>query len=93
MIWLRQMFTISQKEDHLWEVLRWQDGDVYLVCWLSDFTSARFARPSVAHCEIGTVNSIGRFEITSASFRRDTKHTRFFTVPGHVDGAGGLAMV
>ena len=91
-IWLRQMFTISQKEDHLWEVLRSHEGDAYLACWLPDFNNARFARPNAAHCEIGIVNSIGRFEITSVSFRRDTKHTRFFTAPVHAGGAGGLAM-
>jgi hypothetical protein len=86
------MFTITQKEDHLWEVLRSQEGDVSLACWLPDFTNARFARPSVAHGEVGIVNSIGRFEVTSALFRRDAKHTRFFTAPVHTDGAGGLAM-
>jgi hypothetical protein len=86
------MFTLSQKEDHLWEVLRSQEGDVYLAYWLPDFTNTRFVRPSVAHGEVGIVNSIDRFEVTSASFRRDTKHTRFFTAPVHTDGAGGLSM-
>ena len=86
------MFTLSQKEDHLCAVLRSQEGDVYLACWLPDLINARFVRPSVAHRETGTVNSIGRFETTSASFLRHTKHTWFFTTPIHADGAGGLAM-
>jgi hypothetical protein len=91
-ICLRQMFTILQKEGHLCAMLRSQEGDVYLACRVPDFTNAWFERPNVAHCEVGTVNSIGSVEITSASFRRDAKHTWPFTAPVHADGAGGLAM-
>ena len=92
MIWLRQMLTIPQKEDHLCAVLRWQEGDVLLAYWLPDFNHARFVPPRVAHHETGTVHSVGKFEITSAAFLRHTEHTWFFTAPVHTDGAGGLAM-
>jgi hypothetical protein len=51
-----------------------------------------FARPNVAHNDMGVVNSIGRFQIATASFRRDTKYSRSFTAPVHADGAGGLGM-
>jgi hypothetical protein len=42
---------------------------VSLACRLSDFTKPWFARPNVAHYELGVVNSIGRFQIATASFR------------------------
>ena len=86
------MFTISQKEDLLLAVFRLQNGGVYRTCWVSDFTNFRFARPNVAHCERAMVNSVGRFQIATASFSRDTKHTRSFTAPVHADGAGGSGM-
>jgi hypothetical protein len=88
-IWLRQMFTILQKEDRLLAVLRLQNGGVYLTCWVSDFTNARFARPDVANCERAPDNSVGRFQIAAASFSRNTKYTRSFTAPVLADGAGG----
>jgi len=88
-IWLRQMFTISQKEDRLLALLRSPNGGVYLTCWVPNFTNARFARPNVAHCERAMVNSVGRFHIATASFSRYTKYTRSFTAPVHADGAGG----
>lgn len=83
------MFTISQKEDRLLAVLRSLNGDVYLTRWVSNFTNARFARPNVAHCERAMVNSVGRFQIATASFSWDTKYTLSFTAPVHADGAGG----
>ena len=89
MIWLRQMFTTSQKVDRLLAVLRSLNGGVYLTCRVANFTNARFARPNVAHCERAMVNSVGRFQIATASFSRDTKYTRSFTAPVHADGTGG----
>lgn len=54
-IWLRQMFTISPTEDHLCAVLRSQERDVHLGCWLPGLTNAHITRPGAAHCEVGTV--------------------------------------
>ena len=86
------MFTISQKEDRLLAVLRSLNGGVYLTCRVSNFNNARFLRPNVAHCERAMVNSLGRFQIATASFSRDTKYTQSFTAPVHADGAGGSGM-
>jgi hypothetical protein len=83
------MFTTSQKEDSLLAVLRSLNGGVYLTCRASNFANARFTRPNVAHCEGAMVNSVGRFQIATASFSRDTKYTRSFIAPVHADGAGG----
>jgi hypothetical protein len=86
------MFTTSQKEDRLLAVLRSLNGDVYFTCQVSNFTNARLSRPNVAHCERAMVNIVGRFQIATASFSRDTKYTRSFTAPVHADGAGGSGM-
>jgi hypothetical protein len=71
-IWLPEMSTTSQKEDRLLAVLRSLNGGLYLTCRVSNFTNGRFARPNVAHCERAIVNSIGRFQIATISFSRDT---------------------
>ena len=55
---LRQVFLILQTEDLLCAVLRLLEGLVHLACWLHDSTNAQFARPTVAHCEAGAVNSV-----------------------------------
>jgi len=74
-------------------VLRSQERDVHLGCWLPDLTTAHLDRPSAAHCEVGTVNGFGKFEFTSAWFLRDIKHDRCSVVPVHADGAGGWCYV
>jgi len=86
------MFTTPQKEDRLLAVLRSLNGGVYLTCRVSNFTNARFARPIVGHCERAMVNSVGTFQIATASFSLDTKYTRSFAAPVHADGAGGSGM-
>src|SRR3954453_7389631 len=91
-IWLRQMSTISQTEDHLCAVLRSQERDVHLGCWLPDLNIAHLARPSAAHGEVGAVNGFGKFEYTSAWFLRAIKHNRCSMVPVHAGGAGGWVM-
>ena len=65
---------------------------MHLTNWLSDFTNALFVRPRVAQGEGGAVHRIGLFEITNASFRRDSQHTRSFIAPIPADGAGGSAL-
>jgi hypothetical protein len=67
-------------------------GGAPITGWLSDFTNALVRTTHVAHNEMGVVNSIGRFQIATASFRWDTKYSRSFTAPVHADGAGGLGM-
>jgi hypothetical protein len=74
-IGLRFLFTLSQKEDAVCTVLRWQEGDVLFPDWLSDFTDAPFVRPCVAQGAGVAVPNSGLFEITSASFRWDIQHT------------------
>ena len=88
-IWLRQMFTISQTEIHLGAMPRLLERDVHLGCWLPDLTNAHLAPPSAANCKVGTVNGFGNFEFTSASFRRGIKHNGCSIVPVPADGAGG----
>jgi hypothetical protein len=83
------MFTTSQKEDRLLVVLRSLNGGVYLTCRASNFPNARFARPNVANCDRAMFNSVGRFQIATASFSRNTKYTRSFTSPVHAGGVGG----
>ena len=91
-IGLRLMFILSQKEDPVSTVLRWQEGDVPFAGWLFDFTDASFVRPRVAQGEGGAVPSSGPFEITSASFRWGIQPTRSFIVPVPAHGVGGSAV-
>jgi hypothetical protein len=91
-IWLRQMFTISQTEIHLCAVPRSLERGVHLGCWLPDLTNAHFARLDEANCKVGTVRGFGNFEFTSASFRRDIDHDERSIIPVLVNGAGGWAM-
>ena len=86
------MSPLSQKEDLLCVILRSQEGAVPLPGWLSDFSNAPFARPRVAQGEEDAVPRISQFEITNASFRRDSNHTRSFIAPVPADGAGGSAL-
>jgi hypothetical protein len=91
-IWLRQMFTISQTEIYLCAVPRSPERDVHLGCWPPDLTNAHFAPPGEANCKVGTVKGFGNFEFTSASFRRDINRDERSIIPVPVDGAGGWAM-
>ena len=67
-----------------------KDCDTQRVYRLSVLTNGQLIQPNVAHSEAGQVNSGDRLFLVIDSVRPDTKHSRGFTVPALVDGAGGL---
>ena len=68
-----------------------QDRDTRCVCRLSDLTNAPLIRPKVAYTEVGKVNAYKLCLVIDLA-RSDTNHSRCFTIPVPVDGAGGSAM-
>ena len=68
-----------------------QDRDARCVCRLSDLTNAPFIRPNVAYTEVARVNAY-KLHLVIDSARSDTNHSRRFTIPAPVDGAGGSAI-
>ena len=68
-----------------------QDRDARCVCRLSDLTNAPLIRPKVAYTGVGKVNA-SKLCLVIDSARSDTNHSRRFTIPVPVDGAGGSAM-
>ena len=68
-----------------------QDRDARCVCRLSDLTNAPLIWPNVAYTEVGKVNAYKLYLVIDSA-RSDTNHSRRFTIPVPVDGAGGSAM-
>jgi hypothetical protein len=68
-----------------------QDRDARCVCRLSDLTNAPLIRPNVAYTEVGRVNAYKLYLVIDSA-RSHTTHSRRFTIPVPVDGAGGSAM-
>ena len=68
-----------------------QDRDARCVCRLSDLTNAPLIRPKVAYTEVAKVNAYKLYLVIDSA-RSDTNHSRCFTIPVPVDGAGGSAM-
>jgi hypothetical protein len=85
------MLTLSLTEYPSYAVFLLPDLDTQRVCRFYDFT-AQLSRPEVAHCIAGKVNSSGRLYLVIESVWPDTRHTRSFSVPAPVDGAGGSAI-
>ena len=86
------MFTTPQKVDRLLLVLRSLNGGVYLTAGFLTLPMPGSRDPMGRICERAMVNSVGRFQIATASFSRDTKYTRSFTAPVHAEGAGVSGM-
>jgi hypothetical protein len=68
-----------------------QDRDTRRVCGLADLINAQLIVPKVAYSEVGKVNAY-QLCLVIDSVRSDTDHSRCFTIPVPVDGAGGSAM-
>ena len=88
---LRQPLLLSRTK-LLSNAVSWmQDRDARCVCRLSDLTNAPLIRPKVANTEVGKVNA-HKLYLVIDSAQSDTNHSRRFTIPVPVAGAGGSAM-
>ena len=68
-----------------------QDRDTDSVHRLYGFNTAQLFPPDQAQRDAGNASSAGELHLVIELVRPDIKHLRDFTVPAHVDGAGGSA--
>ncbi len=86
------LILLSRTEYPACAVFLMRDRDTQRVYRLYDFTKAQLIRPGVAYCVAGKVNSADRLYLVIESVRPDKRHSRCFTAPAPVDGAGGSPM-